>query len=149
MNQRTRRGFTLIEILVVIAILATLASAIVVTLHKKPDEARVAKTKSDIATLEGVLETCRLDMRRYPTEEEGLMALVKAPDSEDADRWGGPYIKRLQRDPWDRDYVYVAPGTYNPESFDLFSYGADGMEGGDGFNADIGNWEAEEMMAEE
>lgn len=138
----SRRGFTLVEILVVVAILLTLASALIVTLASKPSEARVAKAKSDIAKLENVLEVFRVDMMRYPNEEEGLAALTAAPDSEDASRWKGPYIKRLQNDPWGNPYLYIYPGENNPDSFDLLSYGADGAEGGEGANADIGNWDA-------
>jgi len=138
----SRKGFTLIEILVVIAILATLASAVMMTLHKKPDEARVAKTKSDISSLEQALEVFRLDMQRYPTDEEGLQALVVAPDSEDVDRWKGPYIKRMENDPWGTPYVYAIPGEHNPESFDLMSYGGNREEGGEGeFDTDLGNWQ--------
>jgi general secretion pathway protein G len=141
---RRRRGFTLIEILVVVIIIATLAAAVVLSLSGKPDEARVARAKADIGTIETALETFRLDMRRFPEEEEGLEALVKAPDSEDADRWKGPYLKRLEKDPWDRAYVYIYPGEYNEQGYDLLSLGADGKSGGEGVDADITNWSEEE-----
>jgi general secretion pathway protein G len=138
---RSRRGFTLIEILVVVIILTTLASAVMLSMRSKPDEARQARAQADIATIETALEAFRLDMRRYPADEEGISALVRPPDSEDADLWKGPYIKRLRKDPWDNPYVYVCPGYYNTEGFDLMSYGADGQEGGEGeFDRDIGNW---------
>ena len=147
-KKRRRRAFTLIEILVVVAILTTLASAVIITLSRKPDEARVASAKSNISTFETVLEVFRVDMRRYPTEDEGLLALVRQPDSEDADYWRGPYIKRVEKDPWGNPYVYIYPGYYNTEGFDLISYGKDDKEGGEEFDADIGNWEEEEGFEE-
>ena len=88
-------------------------------------------------------------MGRYPTEDEGLIALVNPPDSEDAEKWKGPYVKRLNKDPWGNAYVYLYPGYYNTESFDILSYGADGTEEGEGFNADIGNWNVEDEELEE
>jgi general secretion pathway protein G len=140
-----RRAFTLIEILVVVTILAILASAVVLTFSGKTDQARVARAKSDIATFETAIETFKLEMRRYPTEDEGLRALVEKPDSEDANRWTHPYVKRLEKDPWGNPYVYVCPGNHNADSFDIISYGADGREGGQGeFDKDIGNWTEEE-----
>jgi general secretion pathway protein G len=142
--RRRRRGFTLIEILVVVIIIATLATAIVLSVGSAPEEARISRAKSDIATLETALERFRLDMRRYPDDDEGLRALAEAPEGEDADRWKGPYIKRLQKDPWDRDYVYENPGTHNTHGFDLYTLGGDAQPGGEGQNADIGNWSEEE-----
>ncbi|MBX3729941.1 MAG: type II secretion system major pseudopilin GspG [Candidatus Sumerlaeia bacterium] len=139
-----RRGFTLIEILVVVIIIATLAAAVVLSLSGKPDEARAARAKADIGTLETAIEAFRLDMRRYPTDEEGLGALVRKPDGEDADRWKGPYLKRLEKDPWDRDYVYAYPGDRNENGYDLYSLGADGRPGGQDVNADIVNWSEED-----
>jgi len=141
----SRRAFTLIEILVVVTILAMLASAIVLSFSGETDRARVARAKSDIATLENAIDRFKLDMRRYPAEEEGLVALAQRPDSEDATRWKGPYIKRLEKDPWGNPYVYVVPGDHNTESYDLICYGADGQEGGPGeYDKDIGNWAQEE-----
>jgi general secretion pathway protein G len=140
-RRRAQRGFTLIEILVVIAILATLATAVVVTVSGKPDEAKVARAKADISAFETALETLRLDMGRYPDEDEGLMALVRRPESEDGEKWRGPYIKRLEKDPWGNPYIYVNPGYENTEGYDLITYGSDGEEGGEGeFDKDIGNW---------
>jgi len=140
-----RRAFTLIEILVVVVILAMLASAVVLSFSGKPDQARVARAKSDIATYETAIEGFKFDMRRYPTEEEGLVALAQKPDSEDATRWKGPYIKRVEKDPWGYPYVYVVPGDHNLESYDLICYGADGQEGGPGeYDKDIGNWAQDE-----
>jgi len=144
-HSSARRAFTLIEILVVVTILAMLASAIVLSFSGETDRARVARAKSDIATLENAIDRFKLDMRRYPAEEEGLVALAQKPDSEDATRWKGPYIKRLEKDPWGNPYVYVVPGDHNTESYDLICYGADGQEGGPGeYDKDIGNWAQEE-----
>ena len=144
-HSSSRRAFTLIEILVVVTILAMLASAIVLSFSGETDRARVARAKSDIATLENAIDRFKLDMRRYPAEEEGLPALAQRPDSEDAARWKGPYIKRLEKDPWGNPYVYVVPGDHNTESYDLICYGLDGQEGGPGeYDKDIGNWAQEE-----
>ena len=145
MQRTERRGFTLIEILVVIAIIATLATAVVMSIGSAPDEAKVARVQSDINVMESALERYRLDMGRYPEEEEGLAVLVTEPETEEASAWKGPYLKRLQKDPWKNDYVYVVPGENNPASFDIFSYGANGEEGGEGeYDAEIGNWVVEE-----
>ena len=148
MRRRSRRAFTLIEMLVVIIIIATLATGVVLTVANRPGEARVARAKADIAKLESVIEQFRLDMRRYPDEEEGLAALVSPPDSADAELWRGKYIKRNVKDPWGRPYIYRFPGEINADGFDLVSYGLDGEEGGEGENADVGNWESEEMFEE-
>ncbi|HUT24782.1 MAG TPA: type II secretion system major pseudopilin GspG [Sumerlaeia bacterium] len=149
MRKRSRRGFTLIEILVVVVILTILATSVMLTVTSKPDEARVARSKADISTYETALEQFRLDMLRYPDEEEGLRALVRKPDSDDADRWRGKYVKRIEKDPWGNPYAYIYPGYYNPEGFDLVSYGADGQEGGEGqYDKDIGNWSEEDEELE-
>jgi general secretion pathway protein G len=149
MRKRSRRGFTLIEVLVVVVILTILATSVMLTVTSKPDEARVARAKADISTYETALEQFRLDMLRYPDEEEGLRALVQKPDSEGADRWKGKYVKRIEKDPWGHPYAYVCPGYYNPEGFDLISYGADGQEGGEGqYDKDIGNWSEEDEKLE-
>lgn len=141
LGQKRRKAFSLIEILVVVVIIAILATAVVLSLGGQPDQARIARAQQDIATFETALETYRLHMREFPEEEAGLQALVEAPEDEDAaERWKGPYIKRLIKDPWDRDYVYEFPGTNNENSYDLYSLGADGEEGGEGIDADIGNW---------
>lgn len=142
------KGFTLIEILVVIIILAILSTAIVATLHNKPDEARVSQAKADISTMESQMEVLRMEMGRYLHEEEGLEGLAVRPDSDDAQKWNGPYIKRLNKDPWGNPYVYLNPGVHNPDGFDILSYGADGQEGGTGsYDRDIGNWIDEEAEA--
>jgi len=136
-----RRGFTLVEIMVVIIVLTILAAAIIPNLTGRTDDARVARARSDVANLETALEQFRLDMGRYPTTEEGLEALRQPPQSDDAYKWKGPYIKKpVPLDPWGHPYVYVCPGVENPDSYDLESYGADGQDGGEGYNRDIESW---------
>jgi general secretion pathway protein G len=102
-------------------------------------QARVNTTKANIAELENALERFRFNMDRYPTTEEGLKALVEAPANDDK-RWRGPYIKRLHMDAWNHPYQYRNPGVQRKAGFDLWSQGADGADGGEGENADIGNW---------
>jgi len=133
-------GFTLIEIMVVVIIIGLLAAVIIPEVIGKVDEARVAKTKQDIQSLETALTMFRLDNSKYPTTEQGVKALVVQPTDPSIRHWRpGGYIQRVSKDPWGNDYQYVYPGTHGKE-YDLFSLGADGQPGGDGIDADIGNW---------
>jgi general secretion pathway protein G len=134
-------GFTLIEILVVIVILGILAAMIVPKVMSRPDEARVVAARQDIASLMQSLKIYRLDSKRYPTTEQGLQALVTKPTQPPVpDGWkGGGYIERLPLDPWGNPYQYLNPGLHG--EVDVFSYGADGAPGGEGMDADIGNWQ--------
>jgi general secretion pathway protein G len=133
-------GFTLIEIMVVVIIIGLLAAVIVPTVIGKVDEARVVKAKQDIQALETALQMFRLQNSRYPTTEQGLAALVTQPTDPTIKHWQpGGYIQRISKDPWGNDYQYVYPGAHGKE-YDLFSYGADGAPGGEGIDADIGNW---------
>lgn len=136
-NRTAQRGFTLIEIMVVVVILGILATFIVPKLMDKPDQARITKAKSDIGAIEGALNLYRLDNHRYPTTDEGLEALVEKPANAPAWKEGG-YLARLPVDPWGKPYQYLSPGVHG--AIDIFSYGADGVEGGEGKDADIGNW---------
>jgi len=130
-------GFTLIEILVVIAIIGILAAVVVPAVIGRPDEARVVAAKQDLATISAALDLYRLDNFTYPTSQQGLAALVSPPTSEPlAPTWKpGGYIKRLPEDPWGRPYLYSlgADGF----SFEVLSYGADGQPGGQGFASDL------------
>lgn len=132
-------GVTLIEMMVVLVIIAIIAALIVPNVIGRPDEARVTVAKSDIRTLAAALELYRLDARQYPTTEQGLDALAHRPVlSPVPASWAKDgYLSALPTDPWGNPYLYVAPGQSAP--FDLMSYGADGVPGGAGINADLTN----------
>jgi len=140
MSRRRIRAFTLIEVMVVIAILAVLAALIVPKVMSRPDEARVVAARQDIASLLQALKLYRLDNLRYPTTEQGLAALVTRPNLAPVPpNWKpGGYLERLPRDPWGNPYQYLSPGLRG--EVDVFSFGADGAAGGEGFDADIGSW---------
>ena len=128
-------AFTLIELLLVLVILAVLAAVVVPKFTNRTEQARITAAKTDISMLSTALDTFEVDNGRYPTNEEGLEALVNAPSG--ATNWKGPYIKRgVPNDPWGRPYIYRYPGTNNSHSYDLYSFGPDGREGND----DIDNW---------
>lgn len=135
------RGFTLIEIMVVVVIMGILAALVVPKLMGRADDARITAAKQDIATLMQALKLYRLDNQRYPTTEQGLPALVARPTSgPTASGWkAGGYIDKLPKDPWGGQYQYLSPGIKG--EVDVFSYGADGQPGGTGNDADIGSWE--------
>jgi general secretion pathway protein G len=134
------RGFTLIEIMVVVIIIGLLAAVIVPEVISHVDEAKVAKAKEDIQALETALTMFRLDNSKYPTTDQGLQALSQQPTDPTIKNWRpGGYIQRISKDPWGNPYQYAYPGTHGRE-YDLYSFGADGQPGGDGINADIGNW---------
>lgn len=137
---RVQQGFTLIEVMVVVVILGILAAVIVPRLMDRPDAARIIKAKSDIRAIESALSLYRLDNHKYPDTDSGLAALVEK--SADAPAWKeGGYVDRLPKDPWGNPYQYLSPGVHG--TIDVFTYGADGAEGGDGANADVGNWNLE------
>lgn len=134
------RGFTLIEIMVVVVIMGVLAALVVPRLMGRADDARILAAKQDIATLMQALKLYRLDNQRYPTNEQGLQALVTRPSGGPAPpNWkSGGYLDRLNKDPWGNPYQYQSPGSR--AEVDVYSYGADGKSGGTGNDADIGSW---------
>jgi len=139
---RSNAGFTLIEIMAVVLIIGLLSTIVGVSIFAQVDKGRVTSTSVQISNLESVLELFRMDNARYPTTEEGLDALINAPDGARNFPPGGYLQKRrIPEDPWGNPYEYEQPGQNNTHSFDLWSYGADGKPGGDGVDADIGNWE--------
>ncbi len=142
-NMNRQQGFTLIEIIVVVVIIGILATFIAPKFLGRTDEARVVKAKQDIQALESALDLYKLDNYTYPTTEQGLDALINQPTSDPVpNNWkSGGYIKKLQKDPWQRDYLYLYPGEQG--EYDIYSLGADGIEGGEGPNQDIGNWVTE------
>jgi len=135
-------GFTLIEIMVVIAIIGILATMIVPKIMGRPDEARVTAAKQDVGTIVQALKLYRLDIGRYPSTDQGLKALVEKPTTEPVPQnWKmGGYLESLPKDPWGNIYQYSSPGTHG--EIDVYSFGADGKLGGTGLDADIGNWQS-------
>lgn len=141
--RRRTRGFTLIEIMVVVVIIALLSAFIIPKVMDQVERARVAKVKGDIQALETALTMFKLDTARYPTTEMGLIALVKKPDDSVHNWKEGGYLQKVSKDPWGNDYRYVYPGTKGGE-YDLYSMGPDGKEGTDESDKDnIGNWNVE------
>ncbi|PLZ01869.1 type II secretion system protein GspG [Burkholderia sp. WAC0059] len=138
---RRGRGFTLIEVMVVIAIIGILAALIVPKIMSRPDQARVVAARQDIGTLMQALSLYRLDNGRYPTQDQGLPALVQKPTVDPVPgNWkSGGYLDRVPMDPWGNPYQYLNPGAHG--DIDVFSFGADGKAGGDGNDADIGSWQ--------
>lgn len=136
------KGFTLIEIMVVVVILAILAATVVPKIMDRPDDARIAKAKQDIRAMEAALDLFKLDNFDYPTTDQGLESLVKKPEGGDSEfkryRSGG-YVKKLQNDPWGNPYQYLSPGTHGDA--DIFSLGSDRQPSED----DIGNWNLDEQ----
>ena len=136
-SRARQQAFTLIEVMVVVVILSILAAFVVPKVMDRPDQARIAKAKQDIKAIESALNLYRLDNYRYPSTDQGIQALVNKPAQ--ASNWKqGGYLDRLPKDPWNRDYVYMSPGTKS--EVDIYSLGADGQAGGEGVDADIGTW---------
>jgi len=136
-----QRGFTLIEIMVVVVIMGILAALVVPKLMGRTDDARILAARQDIATLMQALKLYKLDNQRYPTTEQGLQSLITKPTTGPAaNGWkSGGYVDKLPKDPWGSPYQYMSPGIHG--EIDVFSFGADGQPGGAGNDADIGSWD--------
>ena len=132
-------GFTLIEVLVVVMILGILAALVVPRVMDRPDEAKRVAAKTDVSSLVQSLKMYRLDNGMYPTTDQGLQALAQRPATQPVPPNWKPYVDRLPKDPWGSDYQYLSPGVKG--EIDVFSLGADRARGGEGNNADIGNWD--------
>jgi general secretion pathway protein G len=145
MKMMKKQGFTLIEIMLVVIIISILAAMVVPNLAGRGKQARLTAARVDIETnITSALDLYELDNGVYPTTEQGLKALIVKPTSgAEMQNWNGPYMKnkKMPIDPWGRAYVYTCPGAHNPESFDLMSYGQDGIQSSD----DIGNWGKENL----
>jgi general secretion pathway protein G len=141
LNERKQRGFTLIEIMVVVVILGILAALVVPQVMNRPDQAKVTVAKGDIKAIGAALDMYKLDNYAYPSTQQGLDALVEKPGGNPQPKnWNRDgYLKRVPKDPWGNEYQYLSPGTQG--QFDLYSYGADGKQGGSDLNADIGSWD--------
>jgi general secretion pathway protein G len=140
---RRQRGFTLIEVMVVVVILGILAALVVPKIMSRPDEARRVKAQQDIRALEAALKLYKLDNFTYPSTDQGLEALVARPTSQPEPRkWKeGGYLDRLPKDPWGYPYLYLSPGVHG--EIDIWSQGADGQPDGAGMDAEVGNWNLE------
>ncbi len=138
-HSRRQRGFTLIELMVVLAIIGVLAALIVPNVIGRADDARVTAARTDVGNLTQALKLYKLDNLRYPTPEQGLQALVARPTSEPVPPNWKAYLDKLPNDPWGRPYQYMNPGLKG--EVDVLSFGADGKSGGEGHNADIGSWQ--------
>ncbi len=137
-NRLNSRGFTLMEIMLVVVIIGILAASVMPKLVKQIPFVQKKRTNSDIITLSGQLDTYYMQNNDYPSTEQGLRALIQKPTSSPIPKnWNGPYIKKVPLDPWSREYKYKCPGDHNPDEYDLWSTGKDGQ---DGTEDDIDNW---------
>ena len=137
---KKQAGFSLIEIMVVVVILGILASIVVPKIISRPDEARAVKAKQDILSIQNALDLYRLDNGIYPSTDQGLRSLVTKPSGSPEPRNWNQYLKSIPKDPWGREYLYLNPGEHS--EVDIFTFGADGKAGGEGINAELGNWNA-------
>jgi general secretion pathway protein G len=136
---KQQRGFTLIELMVVLAIIGILAALVVPNVLGRADDARITAARTDVGNLSQALKLYKLDNQRFPTAEQGLQALVVRPSAEPVPSNWKSYLDKLPADPWGRPYQYLNPGLKG--EVDVMSWGADGKSGGDGANADIGSWQ--------
>jgi len=139
-RSRKQEGFTLVELMVVIVIIGLLAAIVVINVFPSGDKARITRAKADIATIEQALELYKLSNGAFPSTSDGLNALVNAPAGGDPSKYQkGGYLKKLPLDPWNHPYLYASPGQHGEA--DVWTLGADGKDGGEGVDADIGSWE--------
>ena len=138
LKRSVQRGFTLLELMIVVVIIGVLGALVVPSFMDRPNEARVTAAKTDIASIMQALKLYKLDNYRYPTAEQGLNALIAKPTSGPVPANWKPYADKLPNDPWGSPYQYLNPGVRG--EVDVFSFGADGKTGGEGFDADIGSW---------
>jgi general secretion pathway protein G len=145
-NKKYNRGFSLVEILVVLVIIGLLVSIVAPNVLQRADEARVQKVKADFKNIETALKLYKLDNFSYPSTEQGLAALVEKTSIDPVPRnfKQGGYLEKTPDDPWGRPYLYLNPAEFSQGEYDLYSLGADGVTGGEDQNADIGNWNAEQ-----
>jgi general secretion pathway protein G len=136
---RRQRGFTLIELMVVLAIIGVLAALIVPNVLGRADDARITAARTDVGNLMQALKLYKLDNQRFPSTEQGLNALILKPTTEPVPGNWKPYLDKLPKDPWGRPYQYLSPGIKG--EVDVLSFGADGQAGGEGNNADLGSWQ--------
>ena len=139
-NRNRARGFTLVEIMVVVVIIGILAATIIPHFMGPTHVAKISAAKAQVAELEAAVDRFYVQMDRYPTPDEGLKVLVEAPADDGDKKWRGPYIKQLRNDPWGNAYQYASPGTHHPTSFDIWSRGAESKGGTESDSGEIGNW---------
>jgi general secretion pathway protein G len=139
LRRAATRGFTLIELMVVLVIIGLLAALIVPNVLDRADDARLTAARTDVSNIMQSLKLYRLDNQRYPTGEQGLQALVTKPTTTPVPANWRPYLEKLPQDPWGQPYKYLNPGLKG--EVDVFSLGADGKEGGEGKDADLGSWQ--------
>ena len=147
---KTVRGFSLVEILVVLVIIGLLVSIVAPNVLQRADEARVQKVRADFKNIETALKLYKLDNFNYPSTEQGLGALVEKPTMDPLPRnWkDGGYLDQLPEDPWGSPYKYLNPPEFGKGEYDLYSLGADGISGGEDQNADIGNWQTDKKESQ-
>ncbi len=138
-RRKTETGFTLVEIMVVVVIIGILAATIVPQLITTTQDAKIGAAKADIAQLRNAVDRFQITMDRFPSTEEGLKVLIEPPSGEEK-KWRGPYLEKIQNDPWGNAYQYRAPSTHRKGFYDVWSRGSDNADGGENDAADIGNW---------
>lgn len=143
-KKKSEQGYTLLEVLAVLTLLAALLTLVTPNIIREVQKGQVKAARAQIQTIKNVLNSYYMDNSCYPTTEQGLRALSEKPSAPPVpENWNGPYLEenKIPRDPWGEELRYISPGMHNPDRYDIFSYGTDKKEGGEGKDADIGNWE--------